>query len=735
MRILSYIITIALLLNSYTPAFSQAVSHSQGAKTNNIEAVLNTFYRHKADALIQNAETYRERYNAISFYSYPRTFWDDTIPSAPQFVQKGRLFTESLKDTYAMLKEQAADNKKIKRSTVEQIIKEIVLNPRRINVAKISPMPNTGDVWHSAFYMASYYGQLGDYAYKIRQEKAIYQEYLNYRKQHNRHMLAGYENYDFTLVKYNPSVFQNRQAELADFIKAYTAQANTLIRKVLVPLQTDKVDGADVRRYLAEHIHKTDLPQGISAQMLIDSLTKQIGSADVFYKQAEKVNPSFYTRLSSCYKILAPSTKATWDDVLNSLSMFEYIAPSTLMERLVYYRTIPSRRQVLDELAGSFAAEALNKSLAQTASDLFEFEKPFYYSFDTIHNVQEDIAANWYGIAANKHFGDKMIAKIAADNILQSGIRQRQDIQLSASIRARGIQQNLEFYKKAIPFAVDFTAGDTLFNALTPLFYNVRVKNLAQTLEREVRSSKNILQSVKGDVPSVFKVNEAASVHIYKINAASVNHVQSYGHFQRAVWKICDSKGEVTHYIKYGRKIEIDRTKQLDDIITQNNLAEKYPLIEIEYPKIIKEDLKSMPEHLQKKVEEEFNSMYDNIRSVKHRAQQPFITNKVDVSGFTAYDISTQYLPVKMISKRSLNNIPITEEEWSQIVKFYSELNAKGFEHTDLGNNLHIRRLKNGKLKITLLDFELEGFSDVSILRWLEKRLEGDGLMESKAVH
>lgn len=734
MRILTCTLTIILFLNFYTSVFAQSLSRWQAAKTNHIELILNTFYRNKAKAVIKNAKTYRERYNAISFCSYPRTFWGDSIPSVPQFATKGRLFTESLKDTYAMLKEQSADSGKNKRGTVAQTIKKIVLNPRRINVAKTSPMPSAGDVWHSAFYMASYYAQLGDYADKIRQEKAIYQEYLNYRKQNNRHMLAGYENYDFALAKYNPSVFEDRQTELANFIKAYTAQSNIFIRKVLVPLQTDKVEGADVRGYLAAHINKADLPRGISAKILIDALTEQIGPADVFYKQAEKVNPSFYTQLISTYKILTPSA-ATWDDVSNSLSMFEYIAPSTLMERLVYYRTIPSRKQVLDELAGSFAAEALNKSLAQTASDLFEFEKPFYYSFDTINNAQEDIAANWYAIAVNKHFGDKMIAKIAADNILRSGIRAKQDVKLSASIQARVIQENLEFYKKAIPFAVDFTAGDTLFKAVTPLFYNVRVKNLAQTLEREVRSSENILKNVKDGAASVFNVNEAASVHIYKINATSVHHVQSYGNFQRAVWKIRNSEGEVTHYIKYGRKTEIDRTRQLDNIITKNNFAEKYPLIEIEYPRIIKEDLKSMPEHLRKKVEEEFNSIHDNVRNANHRAQQPFITNKVDVSGFTVYDLSTKYLPVKMISKKSLNDVPITAEEWSQIVRFYSELNAKGFEHTDVANNLHIRRLENGKLKLTLLDFELEGFSDAGSLRWLGRKLVDDGLMEPPSAY
>ena len=77
-------------------------------------------------------------------------------------------------------------------------------------------------------------------------------------------------------------------------------------------------------------------------------------------------------------RIFFNSMNAKGEDISNALSLLEYISPGTLAERLNRYGKIPSREKVIEDIATSMAAGALNRSLAQIANDLFEFEKPFY---------------------------------------------------------------------------------------------------------------------------------------------------------------------------------------------------------------------------------------------------------------------------------------------------------------------------------------------------------------------
>ncbi len=724
MRILTCLLSAVLLLNSFTAAFAQpfrAPSQREMPQINP-QLLVNTFYQNKAKAAMQDVKTYRARYNAVAFYSYPRTFWEDVIPALPPYNVKGELFKQSLKDTYESLNNQAAPDV---NALAAQTVKEITLNPRRVNVAKSIPMPKAGDIWHNAFYMASFYIQIGDYAEKIRSEKKLYNEYKKYVANNDAFMFEPYKNYDFTIARYNPSVFYKRMADIESFVKSYTAQANGFIRKTLAPLQVEKVPAADVRKYLENSLSSQELPAGLSKQNLINVITEQIPPAQEFYNKAAQVNPSFYGQVSSLYTILANTTKAKWDDVTNSLSMFEYISPGTLIERLDAYGKIPSRQQVLDELASSFAAEALNKSLAQISNDLFEFEKPFYYSDVSFRSAEGEIVKNWHSISTNAFFGDKMIGKIASDNILNSGKRAYQDAKLLSAINSRRIQENTNFYKTALPIAIDFAAGDAAFMLVTPIFKTGR---LATAVKQKALTSS--LKNLKYDRTAAEALSATkAAKGAQKLDVASLKHVKSHESFERAVWEIRNSQGEITSYFKYGSRSELERTKQIDKIIKDNNLIEKYNLIEIEYPKIISEGTDAIPASLKPQLQRDFDKIYTSVRDVKKRTTTPFITQRVDISGFTIVDLNAKKGSNAL---QLLNNQPINQKEWKQVVEFYADLNRNGFYHTDVWHNLHLSRTPQGKLKITLIDFEHMNVADMDELEDFERILKTLKLKEKK---
>ena len=65
-----------------------------------------------------------------------------------------------------------------------------------------------------------------------------------------------------------------------------------------------------------------------------------------------------------------------------------------------------------------------------------------------------------------------------------------------------------------------------------------------------------------------------------------------------------------------------------------------------------------------------------------------------------------------MFAMIKLRNQPITSEEWGVLFDFMIELNGKGFSYDDIYNNLFFRRNADGKLTISLIDFENENYSD-----------------------
>ena len=124
-----------------------------------------------------------------------------------------------------------------------------------------------------------------------------------------------------------------------------------------------------------------------------------------------------------------------------------------------------------------------------------------------------------------------------------------------------------------------------------------------------------------------------------------------------------------------------------------------------------------MPPHVAQKIDGEINFVKSKVRWGGSRFDVPFILSKVDVSGFNLFGM--KYPDALSL----LNNIPIKKSEWDEIVDFYRDLNSAGFHHTDIINNLHMRRTPKGKLKITLLDFEDFQVPDVLSLQEVELNL------------
>lgn len=196
--------------------------------------------------------------------------------------------------------------------------------------------------------------------------------------------------------------------------------------------------------------------------------------------------------------------------------------------------------------------------------------------------------------------------------------------------------------------------------------------------------------------------------------------------YLRSVWRSFDENGNIIGYVKYGTQEEMQRTLQIDAIMREKNLASKYDLLDIEYSSLLAKDLSSLSPKLQAQIKTEMK----DIRSVNARFYEydtPFVIKPVDTKGISL-------VTAKADDIKLLNGVPITEEEWLQVVNFYKELNGLGFFHTDIGANLHLRRTAEGKLKVTMLDYEYFASADMYDLEALDKELVSLGLKAESAL-
>ena len=208
--IFSFIIFISLFLPSGVYGQKNIAAFNAENPYITQEAILKSFYAGKVKRVLSGLRTYSDRYNAVSFAAYPRTFIEDRIPNLAPYDKKGELFKDVLATSYKELKRQKAVNV---RALADKTVAEIVLNPRRVDVSKRIPFPDKGDVWYGAFYLSSYYQQLNDFIRAINEEEKVYKDYAKYLANGDSFMLSGYEGYDFDLVKgkYEKGVFLKRK--------------------------------------------------------------------------------------------------------------------------------------------------------------------------------------------------------------------------------------------------------------------------------------------------------------------------------------------------------------------------------------------------------------------------------------------------------------------------------------------------------------------------------------------
>ncbi|MBO4707433.1 MAG: zeta toxin family protein [Elusimicrobiaceae bacterium] len=174
----------------------------------------------------------------------------------------------------------------------------------------------------------------------------------------------------------------------------------------------------------------------------------------------------------------------------------------------------------------------------------------------------------------------------------------------------------------------------------------------------------------------------------------------------RAVWELSDKKERTIGYLKYGNKTEIDRAKLFHEIVTENDLLENYTLFDLEYPQILSTDISSLNKDVLKNIKADFSGIKNYMRESSKRNTTYFVTTPIDASGFT---VGRTIFPTKErghSAAEKLSNKIITDEEWAQIEDFFNKLNSKGFVHEDLMNNMFFKRDTDGKLQISILDFE-----------------------------
>jgi hypothetical protein len=198
------------------------------------------------------------------------------------------------------------------------------------------------------------------------------------------------------------------------------------------------------------------------------------------------------------------------------------------------------------------------------------------------------------------------------------------------------------------------------------------------------------------------------------------------------VWQLTDYQRNILGYAKFGTKRERERTKQFGQLMDLYGWQQKYNLFDISYPVVMEEGFEKLPSYLQRKIQHDREgvSLFGHVRSAWERSEVSFILSPVNVKGPNL----RQWKDHPELIKEALRNIPITRQEWDQLISFFNELHGAGFEHTDLPNNLYISRNAQGKLQIALLDFEFlqHGTDDLSLEKW-QQRLLKINMLEEKS--
>jgi len=208
---------------------------------------------------------------------------------------------------------------------------------------------------------------------------------------------------------------------------------------------------------------------------------------------------------------------------------------------------------------------------------------------------------------------------------------------------------------------------------------------------------------------------------------ASIVQDEFYLH---AVWRVEFGPGQPIAYLKMTTEEEIARTKVFHEIV--KDILPHFDLIDIEYPHVLAEGYGGLPAKLEKQVKKDMDSFRFRlrVRDVDTRVKIPVVLSKVDTRGLT-FARQHEYLS-SQDAQAYFRNEPITAEEWAQVRGFVRAFNAAGFFHGDIPRNFHLRRGSDGRLKVTILDFERNTTNlndELFFDEWEELLLEQDCLV------
>ena len=189
------------------------------------------------------------------------------------------------------------------------------------------------------------------------------------------------------------------------------------------------------------------------------------------------------------------------------------------------------------------------------------------------------------------------------------------------------------------------------------------------------------------------------------------------------VMKLKNLQGDIVAYFKRTNGEEVKRTKLFDKIVKEKNLQNKFSHIEFEYPALLSTSLSDLPKPIAQFLKSRFKekttygNMLIDILSflfLPQRRQALYdynlITAPVNTSGFVLgnkFDnLGRDLFSIRKEAMTALKGQPITVEEWQEINNLFFVLNNAGFYHTDLIHNLFFRRNEQGKLLLTIIDFE-----------------------------
>ncbi|MBO7604948.1 MAG: hypothetical protein J6S61_00580 [Elusimicrobiaceae bacterium] len=214
------------------------------------------------------------------------------------------------------------------------------------------------------------------------------------------------------------------------------------------------------------------------------------------------------------------------------------------------------------------------------------------------------------------------------------------------------------------------------------------------------------------DIPTVFYTSATPAEKPLNLKTDIVKAIPVKGKYFVRVMELKDKEGNIRAYYKRVTKKEMERTKFFETLV--GRFISKYPLIGVEYPKILSTSLSDLPD----KVAQDIRSFNNDTSS------QDIIMTTLNTSGWSQHKDSSKAL---IALKEKL----IKNKEWEQIENFIKDLNDQGFYHTDLFGNLFFRRDGNGKLIITVIDFDNWGTeNDMGDLKRIRMELESIGAKE-----